>query len=570
MEMTTTISAKFATSYIGSETISSKETVFGEFLWWFQVVKAGKFLEAYLWCKPLQSVKEWMCLTSFTLTEQYTDKKYKTSHKYSTNDPRKYIEGWCWAEFKVHRDIGGAKTLTIKADITIIDSYLGQPDVTEAKSNVVIFHRLAKDFFPTKTSRHHASDSCWIAEGRKSEGGITFVIRKYNAEGKLEDLPFGAVLITVRGPDKLENKFGDLGRDIWVGTKINEESVVTFVIQDLPFSYKAEVQKGFNYGKEYLSLPVHGNTSFCLKDSSKIPLNSYIMAENSPVLKEFIEKEGELDHDVSDFDPNSVRIFVDACHSGTLEMLFDTTELKLKVFRDVMKMVTVFKVDWAKESCFEYFRTRLPKPLEDFSTYWDYAVLALDSALTNDADGSLLGHLLSCTPHTKTKFQVRLFPLVTVVTKRSHLDLLMAMLVEFDLVGDFMKQLVIILTIGNKLPLLNYWLKNFNFSLCDEETMNLLTEALEPIISSEVCCKLMTAIDEESKQTDDIREKEDCKMKSIKLIQSDGTLATVARNHWAKIVTSTWPCSKKRPFSLARRNLWENSEIEKDISTQGH
>eukprot|EP00116_Pleurobrachia_bachei_P003295 sb/3463557/ len=555
MEMTTIISAEFATSSIDSAFTKSDKTNFKEFVWYFKVSKNKDFLQAFLGCEPLQSTKEWMCLTSFSLSEKSLGKCMKSSvAKYSN-----MTKELGWDKFMPWTDLVGKETLSLEFEITIKDSYLGPPNVTETKSNVVIFHRLVKEFaFSSKTTTtHYENGFSWIAEGQTFNGCLKFVVKRYNKEGKLQsNLTSGAVVVTVKGPSIIGTKSGDLGEEFLFVNWINPQSVVTFLIHDkVPYSFKAEIQKGFNFGKEYLSLPTHGN--FSLKDSSQIPLNSYILAENSPVLKSIIETEGTLDHDVSDFDPNSVRIFVDACYTGTLDMLSDTTDFK--IFIDFVKMVAVFKVDWAKKGITEFFEKNLPKPLDDFCGYWDYAVLALDSAI-NYANGSLLGYLLSCPPQNKTKFQFHLFPLVTVITKRSHLDLLMAMLVEFHLVGEFMKQLLILLMVGNKIPLLNYWLENFNFSLCDKEMMNLLTEALGPITSPAVCCKLMTALDEESKQTDGDRIIEDRLMDNIELIQSDGTLATVARNHWIKIVSSTWPCSKERPFSLVKRNLRETIE----------
>eukprot|EP00116_Pleurobrachia_bachei_P007626 sb/3467888/ len=102
-----------------------------------------------------------------------------------------------------------------------------------------------------------------------------------------------------------------------------DDMIVTFVIQDpnpagQTFSIEPEFPKRFDFGRENISVPSHGNVSFTLKDGSSIPLNSYILAYNSPVLKELVEELGEIEHDVSDFEPAAVRIFVDVCYSGTL------------------------------------------------------------------------------------------------------------------------------------------------------------------------------------------------------------------------------------------------------------
>eukprot|EP00116_Pleurobrachia_bachei_P005527 sb/3465789/ len=369
MEISTTISAEFVTSSIGSKFTFSKKTIFGEFLWTIQVTKRIEYLAVYLDCQPIHSTKEWMCKTSFSLIETSSGTKGTDNYKFSS-----YADnlGWGWTEFMPWEDLAGSETFTIQAAITIEDSYLGPPNVNEATSNQVIFHRVANDFSSTKTqtSRHNVNDSNWLVEGQKSENGTKFVVKRYNKEGKLElNLPSGAVVVTVKGPSSIETKSGDLGEAIWFEKEINVESVVTFLIHDEPSpEVSTDVAKGFNFGREYLSHPTHGN--------------------------KFIEEEGELDHDVSDFDAQSVQIFIDACYSGTLEMLSDTTEFK--VFSDFLKMVGVFKVEWAKKGCHEFFITHLPKPYEDFRAYWDYALLALDSAVKYE-DWSFLDHLLSCT-----------------------------------------------------------------------------------------------------------------------------------------------------------------------------
>ena len=39
-----------------------------------------------------------------------------------------------------------------------------------------------------------------------------------------------------------------------------------------------------------------------LGENTEYPVNSYVIARNSPLFKRIIEEEGELDHDVTDFD----------------------------------------------------------------------------------------------------------------------------------------------------------------------------------------------------------------------------------------------------------------------------
>eukprot|EP00116_Pleurobrachia_bachei_P003155 sb/3463417/ len=558
MEITKTISAVFVTSSIGYKNTYSGKTIIGDFTYALIVTKRDGNLGAFVQCLPLQSTKEWMCITAFSLTEESsgTMKNIEMTKKFSNiND-----DGWGEDNFMLWEELAGKKYLILEAKITIVDSYLGPPDVFETKSNKVIFHRLAKDFLSDKpkTSKHQAIDSTWIIEGQETDNGMKFMVKKYNKEGKLEsNLPSGAVVISLRGPTSIETKFGDLGKYICFGNQTNEDSDVTFLVHDQPFPCHAEVRKGVNYGREYLSIQTHGNVSFSLNDNSKIPLSSYILAENSPVLKSIIEKEGELDRDVSDFHPKSVRIFVNACYNGALEMSSDTTEYK--VFCDVVKMVAVFKVDWAKGGCIEFFRKNLPEPSEDFKAYWDYALLALDLAIQH-GNASYLEHLLSCTPKNYPMFRFQFFPLVFEMTNRSHFDLAMAMIVEFGFVENFLENVLTLLMVKHEIPLLNYWLNNFNFSLCEEETFPLLIKAIEPITSSEVCSKFIKIRDECELTYDEMVDK-DSDMIKREPLPNDGTLATVARNHWATIVSSTWPCSEERPFSLARTKLWGKEEI---------
>eukprot|EP00116_Pleurobrachia_bachei_P002773 sb/3463035/ len=237
-----------------------------------------------------------------------------------------------------------------------------------------------------------------------------------------------------------------------------------------------------------------------------------------------------FNHDMSDFESESVRIFGDACYSGTLEMLSDITELK--VFSDFVKMVAVFKTDWAKDGCLQFYKRTLPEPCYDFDAYWSYAILGLESAVKY-SDRRLLDCLLSCVPENKTKFVFRISRLLADTTKKSHLDLVMVMAVEFNLVDQFIQQSLALLYYS--IPLLQYWLENFNFTLSGPDTLALLAEAVELNTGSETSCKLMAALKEESEMTIEEIAKEDENCKVNVVIAIDGTLATVARNHWNKI-----------------------------------
>eukprot|EP00116_Pleurobrachia_bachei_P004121 sb/3464383/ len=455
---------------------------------------------------------------------------------------------------------------TIEARITIKEIYLGKPTVARARPNMVIFHRMVDTFFLSNTfatTSHETNNSTWIAKSKKTDEGLTFLVMKCNSKSQT---PSGAVIITIRGPNSVETRTGNVGENISFRAEISKKSVVTFLIHEQPFLCEPEFPKGVDFGREFLSLPTHGNISFILQDGSKVPLNSYILSRNSPVLKTIIEEDGELDHDVSDFEPESVRIFADACYTGTLEMLSNATEFK--VFSDFVKMVSVFKVEWAKCGCLEFYKRNIPKQGADFDAYWNYAILALDSTVKY-SDRRLLEYLLSRVPKNKTKYMFRISRLLVETTKRSHLDLVMVMVVEFNLVNEFMQQTLAMMMIQHSIPLLKYWLDNFNFTLCTVGTLSLLAEVVELNTDAESSLKLMAAIQDESDEKESSKqENEESDLEeggagvSERADMEDGTLATVARNHWRKIESSKWPCSKTRPFCPTRRKLWENEEEE--------
>eukprot|EP00116_Pleurobrachia_bachei_P001890 sb/3462152/ len=523
----------------------------------------GIMVNAFLCCKPVRSTKEWMCSTSFSITNVTTGKgPMVCSRKFSN------INSLGWGEpLEPLQNLNKFEKFTIEAEITIKYSYLGQPTVPEVKPNQVIFHRLAKDFataFKIQTSNDQADGCTWIVVGRKTDKGLEFVVTKHGPNGKLDmGLPIGAVVVTIRGPKLVETVSGDLGKTILLKNPFEDQSVVTFLIHDQPALYEPKTSKGFDFGREKLSRPAHGNVSFILKDGSKIPLNSYILAHNSPVLTNLIEEVGELDHDVSDFEAEAVRIFVDACYSGSVKML--KMETKFKVFSDFVKMVAVFKVDWAKDGCLLFYKEHLPELSENFENYWNYSLLAVDSVVKY-GDTFFLDHLISKTPENLLKFQIHFFEFLANTTKQSHLDLFLVMVVEFGLIDKFVEQVLALLMVKFHIPLLNYWLENFNFSLCDEDTIiPLLAEAVDRSTNAEICCKFMAAIKTEKEEADSGKNKGG--ELEITVIPEDGTLATVARNHWNKVEGSTWPCSNKRPFCRMRKKLWDtdkvhNSEME--------
>eukprot|EP00116_Pleurobrachia_bachei_P003199 sb/3463461/ len=555
--------------------------IFQGFYWYVIYFKKGKDIIAMILCTPVESTKEWNCIACCTLTNITTG--LAANETFESKLPIELGDRCGWGMWKLgsNEELTRVEKFTLEATITVKKSYIGPSKITKARSNHVIFHRMAKDFFEGPISSHEEINSFWITHSNKTDKGLQFVIGKYNLDGQIEsNLSSGAVIITVRGPNSIETRTGNLGENIVFETAVSEQSVVTFLIHDQPFSCEAADSKGFDFGIEELSLPTHGNAVFSLQDETKVPLNSMVLAYNSPVLSNLIEKEGELEHDMSDFEPESVRIFADACYTGKLDILLDTTEFK--VLSDFVKMVNVFKVDWAKDGCLEFYKRNLPIPCDDFDAYWNFAILALDSAVKY-SDRRLLDYLLSSVQENRMKLQFRISRLLAETTKRSHLDLVMVMVVEFDLANEFMQQALAMMMIKHQIPLLKYWLENFNFSFCTEETLSVLAEAVELNFDAEISCKLMANITQESKvettpevedgeaeeggvEEGDTEEKgwaEEGGEEEGGADLEDGTLATVARNHWRMIVFSNWPCSNRRPFCRRKRELWVTEEAEK-------
>eukprot|EP00116_Pleurobrachia_bachei_P003225 sb/3463487/ len=553
--MTQSFTTGFSVSLDNDETTQhfSDQKLLHGFLWRVSVeTNDPYFFGYYLHCANIDSTTEWSCGTTFSLQSDFGEaKRLTTSYVFSNKTVNL---GYGWGKF-VKKD--KRKTIKVTACVNITSITLGTPSIepiTPDQISAVMFQRrfsLNNLNNNVSYTSYEANGKTWLVHIQKPDANkLKLKVECYDTQtGTLENLD-NSVLLVIEESKNVRQTRG-LGEFFNFNLKNDVGSTVevTFIIDyALPLF---SGPPGVDFGREYLSLPAHGNNSFLLKDNTSIPLNSYILARNSPVLKGFIEKEGDLDHDVTDFEPEAVRIFADACYTGTLEKLSDETEFK--VFCDFVKMVAVFKVDWAKSGCLEFYKKHLPKPSKDFNSYWEYALLGLESVIKH-ADASLLEHLLSCIPENKLKFQFRLPQLIAESTKRTHLDLIMALVVEFNLVEKFTEQILTVLMMNSRFPLLTYWLENFNFSLCDKDVLPLLAEAVEQNGSADLSCEFITVLKSESEKSDDENKDEN-------LIPEDGTLATIARNRWSKMKTSTWPCSKKRPFSLIRRSLQKGEQF---------
>eukprot|EP00116_Pleurobrachia_bachei_P003162 sb/3463424/ len=508
--------------------------------------------------KPINSAKEWYCDASFIITGKINREDKSTElvhHTFSKSS------SWKLDKF-VTRDKTYPVFKTIKAQIKINSSYIGQPLAMEKQPmKLVIFERSLNDFLTDDiVSTSHKEDGfTWIVEGRKTGNGVEF--RMYetcrtNRDGYYSRQCIITIGSSSSGLDSLfrasamkKARFG--GGTSFIEFDNNEIPVnnncsgdmipvVTFVI-DRGIRRTVAKYDRTDFGADYLEIPAQSGIS---RDGTTIPLNSYILSRNSPVLKNLIEKEGELDHDVTDFEPETVRLFIDACYSGTLEspdlFSYSSTENR-PVMKELFKMFAVFQVEWALEELYFTLYRRWgmqPCTVTKIEKYWDIAVLALDGYIKHD-NRIFLEHFLLQPFETfcRQMFHIYLSKLITKITKRSEMDLLMVLVVQFDFITDFHQQLCSMLLMEQQIPLLGYILENFNLALYEQRSYEALILALKPTRFSyyrDITSGRYLG-------------------KALSPVPNDGTLATMARNHWCKIEDSTWPCfNSKRPFSVKR------------------
>ena len=113
-----------------------------------------------------------------------------------------------------------------------------------------------------------------------------------------------------------------------------------------------------NFGIEYLGSPSHGNLKFLLKDD-ELSANSAIMSFNSPVIKNMTIELFQTEIEVQEFSKDAVLCFLAASYSGILGGISKSN------FRDLNKLVHVFKVNWLMDRCFEYFQKLTGTVVED-------------------------------------------------------------------------------------------------------------------------------------------------------------------------------------------------------------
>eukprot|EP00116_Pleurobrachia_bachei_P002454 sb/3462716/ len=504
-------------------------------------------------------------------------------------------------------------------EITFEDIFIDQPTIPDIPTNTVTFSRnvrdfdnslisqqtslsirLAKSLTKVSSTSHEADGKTWHMEGykeyyvdrEKNSVKFNFYVRLARKYYETDACMFNNALVVIILHDK---EIPTIKTDVagnWVQfegipgtpgeTNDYDNIIITFVIQNPNPAWKEShyalmpnFPKRFDFGRENISVRGHGNFSFTLKDASTIAANSFILAYNSLVLKELVEEAGEIEHDVSDFEPEAVRIFVDVCYSGTLNGIRFGG---FKVFCDFVKMIAVFKVEWAFAECVMVYQMYKPNRRdfnddrhfddssdenvddaddgesdgeeEDYADdyrLWDWALLALKLSVKFGKD--LFLDQLFRPGFKDEEFHHEISGLLVEITQRSHLDLLMALVVQWDLKDWFLHDLLTLLKSKAEIPLLKYLLETFNFSLFEYEKsklkrLNVVLLKSFPKSGGELFKKIK------------LEKEEDGDVTPVKqLLQLDGTLATIARNRWYKIKKSNWPCTEKRPYCSNKRDL---------------
>ena len=507
------------------------------------------YISLYLACEPVNSSAEWRCSVEFSWKE-LNGEEQRNSHTFSSSHSQRM------GMIKFRPDEGEAE-ITIEACITIEDVYMDRPILgsLEAVSNrVITFHHRLPLLDPDSTDPfsvtfiQEAKGQTIVARVNSNATGLAFRVDSYNIESGLMEDKSGIVVVVVKEDTIARTIAGNIGDSICLDfpKKTWPGKLLTIMVDDFN-SGEGLTRKGLDFGREYLDVPPPGHVTFRLKDKTVIPLNPYILAQNSPVLKNLIEEDGTLEYELISYQSESVRIFIDACYSGTIEKLYSTRDLH--VIEDFFTMVVeLLNVPWATEQCLNFFKEGLPKSLKT-DGYWHFAFMALDLSVIH-GNHSFLVHLFSSIPEKKEALMFKFSYLLTETENFLQVELVMALAVEFDLVPDFVNQLHSAIILSEKATIIVHVLENFNFSICDDQDLKLLSESLKEKWPCECFKEALESEKNVNENTDQIEGD---------LIPKDGTLATLARNHWRKITGSTWPCSKARPFSVTKRDLFKEA-----------
>ena len=107
-----------------------------------------------------------------------------------------------------------------------------------------------------------------------------------------------------------------------------------------------------NNGQQTLASSSCVMLKFILENGDEILANSAIMYHNSPVLRKITHECGFTGtFDVHDSSKDAVKCFLDACHSGVVEVV------PLSIFRDVKRIAHDYKLHKLMFKCLEFFES---------------------------------------------------------------------------------------------------------------------------------------------------------------------------------------------------------------------
>ena len=122
-----------------------------------------------------------------------------------------------------------------------------------------------------------------------------------------------------------------------------------------------------NFGRHLLDSPTHSTLGLKAKNGATVRASSVILSFNSPVIDHMTTTLHLTSVDMEEFSEQAVRYFVDAAYSG------ETPPISRDMFRDINKMIHVFKVTWLVTRCSELF-TGIAKAIGE-PTYQDLVFL---------------------------------------------------------------------------------------------------------------------------------------------------------------------------------------------------
>ena len=142
----------------------------------------------------------------------------------------------------------------------------------------------------------------------------------------------------------------------------------------------------YNYGETYFDSSYHCNIEIVLKDGNKIKANSIVLAANSPIFKEMIEKNNSKSIEMDDFDPVTSKMFLKSLYTG----YFGPVDKEL--FSQLSKLSYTFQVSWLKEKCLEYFKQLMNAVMTGTNSYDNdkFLLKVAIAAKAFDKDGQYL------------------------------------------------------------------------------------------------------------------------------------------------------------------------------------